>query len=57
MSFSYKMMPSPVGELRLVASDTGVSALVWKVHRHEALPGETRNTTRNTATCSRQRNS
>src|ERR1700748_682985 len=41
MTFRYKMMPSPVGELRLVASDTGLAALIWKVHRHEALPGET----------------
>ena len=41
MPFRYKMMPSPVGELRLIASDTGLAALVWKVHRHEALPGET----------------
>lgn len=41
MTFRYKMMPSPVGELRLVASDTGLAALIWKVHRHEALPGQT----------------
>jgi methylated-DNA-[protein]-cysteine S-methyltransferase len=41
MAFHYKTMSSPVGELRLIASDTGLAALVWKVHRHEALPGET----------------
>ena|ERR1700722_688484 len=41
MAFYYKMMSSPMGELRLIASDVGLAALVWKVHRHEALPGET----------------
>jgi methylated-DNA-[protein]-cysteine S-methyltransferase len=41
MPFHYKMMPSPVGDLRLIASESGLAALVWKVHRHEALPGET----------------
>ena len=30
MTFSYKMMASPVGELKLVASDQGLSAILWE---------------------------
>jgi len=26
----YKMMPSPVGQLKLVASDTGLAAILWE---------------------------
>jgi methylated-DNA-[protein]-cysteine S-methyltransferase len=30
MTFSYKMMASPVGELKLVASNHGLSAILWE---------------------------
>ncbi len=30
MTFSYKTMASPVGELKLVASDHGLSAILWE---------------------------
>jgi methylated-DNA-[protein]-cysteine S-methyltransferase len=30
MTFSYKTMASPVGELKLVASDRGLSAILWE---------------------------
>lgn len=30
MTFAYKMMASPVGELKLVASDQGLSAILWE---------------------------
>lgn len=30
MTFSYKTMASPVGELKLVASETGLSAILWE---------------------------
>ena len=30
MTFSYKMMASPVGELKLVASERGLSAILWE---------------------------
>lgn len=29
-SHVYKMMPSPVGQLKLVASDTGLAAILWE---------------------------
>ena len=29
-SHVYKMMPSPVGRLKLVASDTGLAAIIWE---------------------------
>jgi methylated-DNA-[protein]-cysteine S-methyltransferase len=30
MSYSYKTMKSPVGELKLIASDKGLAALLWE---------------------------
>ena len=33
MTFSYKPMPSPVGELTLVASDKGLAAILWENDR------------------------
>lgn len=30
MSYFYKMLPSPVGELKLVASDRGLTAILWE---------------------------
>lgn len=30
MSYFYKMLPSPVGELKLVASDRGLAAILWE---------------------------
>lgn len=30
MSYYFKMMPSPVGELKLVASDRGLAAVLWE---------------------------
>jgi methylated-DNA-[protein]-cysteine S-methyltransferase len=33
MTFSYKTMPSPVGELTLIASDKGLAAILWENDR------------------------
>lgn len=30
MTYALKTMPSPVGELKLIASDTGLSAILWE---------------------------
>ena len=30
MSFSYKLIPSPIGKLKLVASDDGLVAILWE---------------------------
>lgn len=30
MTFAYKTMPSPIGELMLVASDAGLAAVLWE---------------------------
>ena len=30
MNFAYKIMPSPVGDLKLVASDKGLVAILWE---------------------------
>jgi methylated-DNA-[protein]-cysteine S-methyltransferase len=30
MTYSYKLIPSPVGELKLVASDKGLAAILWE---------------------------
>ena len=30
MTYAYKMTPSPVGELKLVASDKGLTAILWE---------------------------
>lgn len=30
MPYAYKLMPSPVGELKLVASDRGLAAILWE---------------------------
>lgn len=32
MSYKYKTMPSPVGRLKLVASDNGLAAVLWENH-------------------------
>lgn len=33
MSYAYKLIPSPVGELKLVASDKGLVAILWECDR------------------------
>jgi len=33
MSLSYKLIPSPIGELKLVASDEGLVAILWENDR------------------------
>ena len=33
MAYQYKLMPSPVGELTLVARDGKLSAILWEVER------------------------
>ena len=33
MTYHYKLMPSPVGELTLVARDGKLSAILWEVER------------------------
>lgn len=38
MSLSYKFIPSPIGDLKLVASDKGLVAILWKDDR----PGRVR---------------
>lgn len=38
MTYSYKTIPSPVGELKLVARDTGLAAILWENDR----PGRVR---------------
>ncbi|HEY4355875.1 MAG TPA: methylated-DNA--[protein]-cysteine S-methyltransferase [Acidobacteriaceae bacterium] len=38
MSLSYKFVPSPIGDLKLVASDKGLVAILWKEDR----PGRVR---------------
>src|ERR1700761_1117016 len=38
MSLSYKFVPSPIGDLKLVASDKGLVAILWKNDR----PGRVR---------------
>ncbi len=30
MTYAYKTMPSPVGELKLIASDNGLAAILWE---------------------------
>src|ERR1700756_2640625 len=30
MTYAYKTIPSPVGELKLVASDKGLAAILWE---------------------------
>ena len=38
MSLSYKFIPSPVGDLKLVASDEGLVAVMWKSGRPQRVP-------------------
>lgn len=33
MAYAYKLIPSPVGELKLVASDKGLTAILWECDR------------------------
>ena len=37
MPYSYKKMPSPVGELTLVASDKGLAAILWETEDPERV--------------------
>jgi methylated-DNA-[protein]-cysteine S-methyltransferase len=38
MPLSYKFIPSPVGDLKLVASDEGLVAVMWKNGRPQRVP-------------------
>jgi methylated-DNA-[protein]-cysteine S-methyltransferase len=38
MTYAFKILPSPVGELKLVASDKGLAAILWEIDR----PGRVR---------------
>jgi methylated-DNA-[protein]-cysteine S-methyltransferase len=38
MSLSYKYMPSPIGDLKLVASETGLVAILWANDRPRRVP-------------------
>lgn len=38
MSLYYKIMPSPVGELKLVASDKGLVAVLWENDKPKRVP-------------------
>jgi methylated-DNA-[protein]-cysteine S-methyltransferase len=38
MSLAYKMMPSPVGKLKLVASDKGLVAVLWQNEKPTRVP-------------------
>src|SRR5262249_39989837 len=38
MSLSYKIVPSPVGKLKLVASDKGLVAILWENDRPNRVP-------------------
>jgi methylated-DNA-[protein]-cysteine S-methyltransferase len=37
---SYKTMPSPLGELKLIGSDRGLAAVLWKTERPDRVPLE-----------------
>jgi hypothetical protein len=36
MAYSYKMIDSPVGKLKLVASDQGLAAILWETDNPRA---------------------
>jgi methylated-DNA-[protein]-cysteine S-methyltransferase len=38
MSLAYKIMPSPVGKLKLVASDKGLVAILWENDKPRRVP-------------------
>lgn len=38
MMFAYSMFPSPVGALKLVASDHGLAAILWENDRADRVP-------------------
>ena len=38
MDYSYKKMKSPVGELKLVASDAGLTAILWENENPDRVP-------------------
>ncbi len=38
MTYSYKLMKSPVGELKLVASDKGLAAILWEKDNPRRVP-------------------
>ena len=38
MSLSYKLIPSPIGKLKLVASDEGLVAILWENDRPRRVP-------------------
>jgi len=37
-TYHYKLMPSPVGELKLVASDKGLAAILWENDNPKRVP-------------------
>lgn len=39
MTYAYTKMPSPVGELTLIASDIGLTAILWPNDRPSRVPG------------------
>ncbi len=38
MNYVYKVMPSPIGELKLVGSDRGLAAILWKTQKASGIP-------------------
>ena len=38
MNYYFKTMPSPVGELKLIASDKGLAAVLWEDHNPKRVP-------------------
>lgn len=38
MNYVYKLMPSPIGELKLVGSDRGLAAIQWKTQKASGVP-------------------
>lgn len=38
MTYNYKKMPSPVGELTLIASDKGLAAILWEDDKPDRVP-------------------
>jgi methylated-DNA-[protein]-cysteine S-methyltransferase len=40
VALSYKFIPSPVGDLKLVASDEGLVAIMWKAGRPQRVSAE-----------------
>ncbi|HXO18078.1 MAG TPA: methylated-DNA--[protein]-cysteine S-methyltransferase [Candidatus Dormibacteraeota bacterium] len=38
MNYVYKLMPSPIGELKLLGSDRGLAAILWKTQKESRIP-------------------